>query len=385
MLRCVGDAGDDAREPRETLTTRAIAAAQHREIPIGTILVTVVVVVVTGMLLALAWTLRVDLILIGVAVFIAMFLAAPVAALERLGVRRGVATSLVFLTGLALFGSVTYLFGSPLVSHLREFAKHLTTIVNQAQHGRGTIGHLVNWLHLHNWVVKNAPKLDQLGNKLAGPAFSLGKAALSTIVKLVLVVMLSFFLLLDLPKIWGGFLDLLPPQHRERVGRVAHETSTGVTGYVAGNVLTSLIAGLVVFLSLLIFGVPYAGLLALWVALVDLLPVVGALLAGVPTVALAFLHSISAGVGVAVIFLVYWQVENHLLNPIVMSKTVRMSKIVVLLAVLLAATLGGQVAGVFGTFIGALVGIPFGSAIQVIVRELRRGPPPVTEDGAVSP
>jgi predicted PurR-regulated permease PerM len=382
MLSLVGDEGDDARERSDTLRTRVLAAAEHREIPVGTILVTVGVVVATGMVLALAWTLRVDLILVGVAVLVAMFLAAPVAALERMGLRRGVATSLVFLTGLALFGGVTYLFGSPLVSHLREFSKHLTLIVDQAQHGRGSVGHLINWLHLHNWIVKNAPKLDQLANNLAGPAFSLGKAALSTIVKLVLVVMLSFFLLLDMPKIWGGFLAMLPPQHAERIGRVAHETSTGVTGYVAGNAFTSLIAGLVVFVSLLSFGVPYAGLLGLWVALVDLLPVVGGLLAGVPTILLAFLHSISSGIGVAVIFVVYWQVENHVLNPIVMSKTVKMSKIVVLLAVMIGATLGGQIAGAFGTFIGALVGIPAGSAIQVIVRELRRGPPLAAEDAA---
>ncbi len=385
MLRDVGAEGDDARERSETLRTRVLAAAEHREIPIGTILATVAVVVATGILLALAWTLRVDLILVGVAVFIAVFLAAPVAVLERMGLPRALATSFVFLAGLAAFGAVTYLFGSPLVSHLKEFSHHLQTIVNQAQNGKGSVGRLINSLHLHNWVEKNAPKLDQLANKLAGPAFSFGKAALSTIVKLVLVVMLSFFLLLDMPKIWGGILGMLPPQHAERVGRVAHEASTGVTGYVAGNVFTSLIAGLVVFVSLLIFGVPYAGLLGLWVALVDLLPVVGGLLAGVPTVLLAFLHSVSSGIGVAVIFVIYWQVENHVLNPIVMSRTVRMSKIVVLLAVMIGATLGGEIAGAFGTFIGALVGIPAGSAVQVIVRELRRGPPSDAVEGAASP
>jgi predicted PurR-regulated permease PerM len=377
MLR---DVGEELEERGDTLRTRVLAAAEHREIPIGTIVATVGVVVATGLVLLLAWTLRVDLILIGVAVFIAVFLAAPVAALERMGLPRSLATSLVFLAGLATFGGVTYLFGSPLVSHLQNFTNEVQALSKQAQQGRGTIGRVVNWLHLHNWVVKNAPKLDQLATKLSGPAFNLGKAAVSTIVKLVLVVMLSFFVLLDLPKIWKGILGMLPPQHAERVGRVAHEASVGVTGYVAGNVLTSIIAGLVVFVSLLIFGVPYAGLLGLWVALVDLLPVVGGLLAGIPTVLLAFLHSTSAFIGVLVIFLVYWQVENHVLNPIVMSKTVRMSKIVVLLAVLIGATLGGQIAGAFGTFIGALVGIPAGSAVQVIVREIRRGPAPLTDE-----
>ncbi len=73
-----------------------------------------------------------------------------------------------------------------------------------------------------------------------------------------------------------------------------------------------------------------------------------------------------------VIFVVWWQVENHVVNPIVMSRTVRMSKLLILIAVVVGATLGGRIGGPFGTFIGALVGIPVGSAIQVIVREARR-------------
>ena len=128
-------------------------------------------------------------------------------------------------------------------------------------------------------------------------------------------------------------------------------------------------------LSLLVFGVPFAGLLALWVALVDLLPLVGGLLAGVPTVIVAFLHSTPAGIAMLVIFIVYQQVENHILNPVIMSKTVKMSPLLVLLAVVIGATLGGRIANGFGTFIGALMGIPIGSAIQVVVREIRKTAP----------
>jgi predicted PurR-regulated permease PerM len=199
--------------------------------------------------------------------------------------------------------------------------------------------------------------------------------------------MLSYFLLLDLPKIWEGLLSLLPPARRVRVRRVAHEASTGVTGYVAGNVTTSVIAGVVMLITLLVFGVPFAVLLAVWVALVDLIPIVGGALAGVPTVLLAFIHSPTAGIGTFIVFVVYWQVENHILNPIIMSRTVRMSKLGILVAVVIAATLGGQLAGAFGTFIGALVGIPIGSAIQVIVREVRHptGVPTVIEREGARP
>ncbi len=152
------------------------------------------------------------------------------------------------------------------------------------------------------------------------------------------------------------------------------ETIRSVTGYMLGNFLTSVIAGIVVFVSLTILGVPFAGLLGIFVALVDLLPLVGGLLAGLPVVIIAAIHSVPAGIIMLVIFLAYQQVENHILNPVIMSKTVRLNPFWVLIAVLVGATLGGKIAGGLGSFVGALIGIPVGGALQVIVREVRRGP-----------
>jgi predicted PurR-regulated permease PerM len=376
---------DDAPSGRpETLTARMLEAAEYHEVPLRTIVVSVAVVVAAGLLLALAWIIRTDLILFGVAIFLAVLLAGPVGWLERQNMRRSFATAIVFFTGLILFGGIAYLFGAPLESHLVAFAKNLPTLIPQAEHGEGWVGHLVNTLHLHNWVVKNAPKLDQLAGSLANPALRFGAAAAGTIFKLVTILMLTYFLLLDLPKIWRGTLFLLPEPRRSRVARVAHEASLGVNGYMAGNIATSIVAGLVVWVSMLVFGVPFAGLLGLWAALVDLLPIIGGLLAFFPAVLLSVLHAPSAGIGVAVICVVYWQVENHVLNPIVMSRTVKMSKLLILMAVVVGATLGGQLAGAFGTFVGALVGIPVGSAIQVIVREVRRDDE-VTDDVAAQP
>lgn len=377
---------DDTPSGRpETLTARVLEAAEHHEVPLRTIVVTVAVVVAAGLLLAVAWIIRTDLVLFGVAIFLAVLLAGPVSFLERMGVRRSFATAIVFFTGLLLFGGIAYLFGSPLESHLYAFAKNLPVLVQQAKNGQGWAGRLINELHLHNWIVKNAPKLSQLATSLADPALHLGAAAVSTIFKVVTILMLTYFLLLDLPKIWRGTLSLLPEPRARRVARVAHEASLGVTGYMAGNIATSVVAGLVVFVSMLAFGVPFAGLLGLWAAIVDLLPIIGGLLAFFPAVLLALLHAPSAGIGVAVICVIYWQIENHVLNPIVMSRTVRMSKLLILVAVVIGATLGGQLAGAFGTFVGALVGIPVGSAIQVIVREVRREDDGVTDDVAARP
>ncbi len=119
-----------------------------------------------------------------------------------------------------------------------------------------------------------------------------------------------------------------------------------------GNFLTSVIAGVIMGISLAILGVPFALLLGAFVALVDLLPLVGGLLAGVPVVIIAAIHSVPAGIVMLIIFLSYQQVENHVLNPVIMSRTVRLNPFWVLLAVLVGATLGGRVGSDLGTFVG---------------------------------
>jgi predicted PurR-regulated permease PerM len=124
--------------------------------------------------------------------------------------------------------------------------------------------------------------------------------------------------------------------------------------------------------------VPFPLLWALWVALVDFLPMIGGALAGIPTVLFAFGQSVTAGVVTLIVFLAYTQFENHVLNPVIMSKTVRISPLLVLISVLVGASIGSWVGGLFGGFVAALLAIPAGGALQVIIREAWQitGPPP---------
>jgi hypothetical protein len=128
-------------------------------------------------------------------------------------------------------------------------------------------------------------------------------------------------------------------------------------------------------------GVPFPLLWALWVALVDFLPMIGGALAGIPVVIFAAFQSLTAGIVTLVVFLVYTQLENHILNPVIMSKTVRISPLLVLVSVLVAASLGDWVGGLFGGFVAALLAIPAAGALQVITREAWRltAPPPADE------
>ncbi len=378
-----------AHDP-ETYRGRLSAAAHARGIPLATIVTTIIVAFaildLNFLVILLLWVLRTILLYAVVAFFIALLLSPAVHFVQRGVPARGLAVTIVFVVAFVAFVGIVILFTAPLVEAVTHFAKQLPTLVRQAEHGRGHIGHLLKRFHLQQWVTKNAPKLAGEITKSLKPAqaLSVGATAVSSLVALGTIAILSLFILLEAPTLRRGFLNLLSPARGERFVRVYDEASRSVTGYMLGNGLTSVIAGVIIFVTLVIMGVPYPFLLGLWVALVDLLPLVGGLLAGVPVVIIAAFHSVPALIVTLVVFLVYQQIENHILNPVIMSKTVRLNPLWVLLAVLVGATLGGRVGAGLGTFVGALIGIPVGGAIQVVVREIRKGPDgdPVVDSAA---
>jgi predicted PurR-regulated permease PerM len=195
-------------------------------------------------------------------------------------------------------------------------------------------------------------------------------------------------LLLEGPRLRRGLLGLFSEGQAREIQAVASQVNKSVVGYMLGNFTTSVICGVTVFISLLATGVPFPGLWALWVALVDFLPIIGGALAGIPVVLFAAASKgLAAGIVVAVVFVVYTQVENHVLNPIIMSKTVRISPLLVLLSVLVGASIGAWVGGIFGGFVAALLSIPAAGALQVIVVEIWRltGPPRAAEIDTITP
>ena len=368
---------------------RLLKAAERRHVPLLTIVTAVAVVAATYLAWKLIYRLRDILVLLLVAGFVAVLLNPIVNLLQqRLVPRRGGAVAIVTILATLVFIGLAWEFGHPLVNGITHLADHLPIYVANAEHGKGWIGHLVRKYHIQNWVQRNAPKLVSYGQALGKPALSIGAGALSLIIELFTIFILVLLLLLEGPKMRVWILGQMTPDRAATVTRVAGDMRRGITGYMLGNTLTSLIAGIVVFMTLMILGVPYPLLWGLWVALVDFLPMIGGALAGIPTVLFAFTHSVTAGIVTAVVFLVYTQVENHILNPVVMSKTVRISPLLVLIAVLVGASLGSLVDGLFGGFVAALLAIPLAGALQVLAKEIWQAtaqPPPKPEDPVNAP
>ena len=350
--------------------TRLRKAAESAGVPLPTILVTVAVVAATYLAALVVVHLRDILLLIVVAGFVALLLNPIVVGLRRVGVRRrGVSVAIVALLGLLAFVGLAAVFGYPLANGITHLADALPGYVRDAEHGRGELGQLVRRYHVQAWVQKNAPKLINLGQGLAKPALTVGKGAFSLLLELLTIFVLVVLLLLEGTKLRNGLLGLMVPARAERYRRIAREVSRSVLGYMLGNFLTSLAAGAVVLATLVVMGVPFPFLWALWVALVDFLPMIGGALAGIPVVLFAAAHSLTAGIVVLVVFLIYTQVENHVLNPIVMSKTVKVNPLLVLVSILVGASIGSWIGGIFGAFVAALLAIPAAGAIQVLVRE----------------
>jgi predicted PurR-regulated permease PerM len=349
---------------------RIRSAAAVRGIPLPTILTTCAVVVAIYLAGKLAYRMRDTLLMILVGCFLAVILNPMVGYVQRRVRRRGWAVAIVAGWALLVFIGLATLFGYPLLNGLTHFSRQLPSLVNEVAAGRGWAGQLARRLHLRDWVLRNAPHLQTLGARLAGPALSFGRGAAAALGRVVTIAALTLMLLIEGPKIWAALLASLPPRRAERYSRVVREINQSINGYVVGDLLTSVIAGVVVFVTLLVLGLPFPLLWALWVALVDFLPMIGGALAGIPAVLFAAAHSLTDGIVMAVAFVAYQQLENHVLNPLVMSKTVQINPLLVLLSVLFGTSLGDWVGGVFGGFVAALLSIPGAAALQVIIREL---------------
>jgi predicted PurR-regulated permease PerM len=354
---------------------RLFRSAAARGIPLGTIVATVAVVVVAYLAGKVLYRVRDVVLLLLVAGLLALLLNPFVAGLQRWKVRRrSVAVGIVVMGAFIVSVGLAVIFGYYLVNGGIHLARSLPSYVANAEQGKGWIGQLVRRFHLQAWAEQNQGKVSSLASGLGKPAVALGKGAASVIAEVGITLALVVMLLLEGPKMRCGLLSMLSPARAKRYARVGSEISRTVTGYIVGDSVTSIVAGVVVFVTLSALSVPYAALWAGWVAFVDYLPSIGGALAGIPTVLFALGHSLTAGIVTAVVFVVYTQVENHLLNPLVMAKTVKVSPLLVAVAVLVGAVVGNWIGGVFAGFAAILLAVPTAGALQVIAKDLWNPP-----------
>jgi predicted PurR-regulated permease PerM len=333
-------------------------------------LVTFVAVSLAGVLVvALLYAARGILIQLLVAVVLAMALEPFVQLLERRGIGRGRAAGITFTVVALAVAAFCYLLIPPLVDEVASFGRHAPGLLQTLTQGDGKLGFLETRFHVvehaRAWITDNGE------GALARPALHAASGLLSTGAAVVAVTFLTLFVGLEGRKWFDSFLEVVPEEGRERLRSAGNGVSSAVGGYVTGNLLISLVAGTVTTIILLATHVPYPVPLGLVVALFDLIPLVGATIGTVIVAAVALTKGVPTTVIVVAGMVVYQQLENHTLLPLIYHRTVQLSPLAIAVSVAAGAEIGGVV--------GALLGIPIAGALKVASRELlawRRGEPP---------
>jgi len=308
---------------------------------------------------ALAWmvvTAGQVLVLLGLAFFIAVGLDPAVVALYRRGLPRWAAVVAVLAVALGVFIGFLVLAIPVVATQATNLANQLPHYLHEAKNHNTQLGKLNAKYH----IVKGLQKLLNGNGGLS--AVGVGKVVLNVVASTVLVVAVAMYLLADFPRVKHWLYQLAPRSRRPRMVLLTDEILDRVGGYVLGNLFTSFIAGVGTFVWALALGIPYALLLGLTVAILDLIPIIGSTIGGVVVSLVALTVSPAVAVATAIFYVVYRLLEDYLLIPRVMARTVAVPGLVTVLA----TVLGGALLGL----VGALVAIPVAAAVKLLHEEI---------------
>jgi predicted PurR-regulated permease PerM len=247
----------------------------------------------------------------------------------------------------------------PLVRQATQFIAQTPTMLTRLQSHNSLLGQLNNRFHLQQ-------RLQQIfsgdASGLVNGLLGAGQVVFGALASGLILLVLTVYFVVDLPRIRATLYRLVPRSRRPRAILLGDEIFAKVGGYVLGNLLISLVAGILTFIFLAIFGVPYALLLSIFVAILDLLPVIGSTIAGVGVCLVALSVSLPVCLATAGFFVVYRLVEDYLLVPRIIGRAVKVPALVTVVAVLL----GGALLGI----VGALVAIPVAAALLLLGQEI---------------
>ncbi|HEU5159089.1 MAG TPA: AI-2E family transporter [Streptosporangiaceae bacterium] len=300
------------------------------------------------------------LVLILVSMFLAVGLNPAVERLQQIGMSRRWSVAFVFLGVVLFFAGFIAAMVPPLTQQITGFIDNLPQYIEQLQRNP----RIADLDQRYQLLQKGQEAIQDpnFQKNLANRALGLGKVAISGVFSALTILILTLYFLSSLPQIKALFYRMTPRSRRARVALLGDEILGRIGGYVGGQLTVSLIAGVSSYTFLEIARIPYALALALIVMLTDLIPLIGATIGAVLVTMVAFLHGVPEGIACAIFFLVYQQVENYVIAPRVMKRSVDVQPAVTIVAALIGGTLLGVV--------GALLAIPAAAAISLIVREV---------------
>ncbi|GAA2370777.1 AI-2E family transporter [Nonomuraea africana] len=300
------------------------------------------------------------LLLIVVSLFLAIGLNPAVEFLRAHNLSKPLAITVVFLGVILVFIGSGVALVPPLTEQSAEFVQRIPGYARQLQ-ANPTIRELDERFQLLQRLVEYVSS-GAFGSQLFGGLLGFGQVVIGAIFNALTVLVLTLYFLGSMASMKEAGYRLVPRSRRVRAKLLGDAVIEKIGGYVAGNLVISLIAGLTTFFFLMMLRVPYALALAMIVAVTDLIPLVGAFIGAVVASAVGFFVSVPVGIGCVIFFIVYQQIENYWIAPRIMQSSVDVPPV----ATIVGALIGGALLGV----IGALLAIPLAAALLIIVREV---------------
>jgi predicted PurR-regulated permease PerM len=297
-----------------------------------------------------------------VAIVLALGLDPVVAALVRRGWKRGRAALFVFAALFVAVALIVLITVGPLWDQVTDFVNEIPAYWDEISSSDAFETFVSSGAQdsVRSALEDLARGLPEAASTLLGIAGGIFGSLLS----LVTLTFLALFMLIERHTITEWLFDLAPPQVRTRWHPVVEESIGAVSSSLIGNLAISLVAAVVAGVSAWIFGLPFPIVLAVMTGFLDLIPQVGATLAAVVLVLVALTVSTPAAIGMLVIQLIYQQLENYVVYPIVYRRAVELSAFTTIVAVLVASSILGV--------LGAILAVPFAAVIKVVLREATR-------------
>ena len=297
-----------------------------------------------------------------ISAFLAMALNPPVTYLSSkiTGGSRGLATGIAYLTVVGIIGLFLWAMIPPLITQTREFVDELPTYIDDLAQGDGAISTFVRENEVDQELkdyVDNFAKGSALGDTSSRVFSGLGRIG-SSIASVLTVLVLTFFMLIEGPGWMDKFWQAQPEEKREHRKQLGLKMYNIVTGYVNGQLLIATLAALASLIAMLIAGIPLPVPLAGIVGVFGLIPLIGATLGAVVVVIVALFQSVYAALGMLVFFLVYQQIENTTIQPLIQSRNLEISPLLIFVAVLFGVSISG--------LLGAFIAIPVAAAARLV-------------------
>jgi predicted PurR-regulated permease PerM len=329
----------------------------------ATAVVTLTVLALAGAF-AFLFQIRTILLWLLVGLILAVSLEPGVAWLQRHHWNRVLASLLLSVATIALLIGAVIAVAYPLVFQSDHFVRALPRLFDSVLGSGGSLHFLEMRFHILGRV--SSIRSEQVANVVLGgraQIIALFSKAASSVGAIVTIFTMMVMLLIEGPRVWKTFLDRLIGEERRWAERVGTNFLRSTGGYVRGNVAISVVAGTASYIVLKILGIPYAETLAVFVAVFDIIPLVGATIAAVVVCIIALATGgLTDCIVLAVFFIVYQQFENNVLQNLVYSKTLALSPLVIFVAALIGASLAGLV--------GVLLAIPLAAAAWGLTGDL---------------